>query len=382
MNILFYYRYCRVGGVQTVTHFLANAFQALGHQCVVLYLEGDPTRAKEQLDPRIPLVIANTTNRSKSRQCLIDALRAYQPNVIINQGGHDFDSTKLLVQVLKNRKLPLISVYHNMPGFALNLRKKEPGVIGWISELKHRIDVLRAGWGMRYIYGKSNYFCLLSESFIPLFKAYTRLSHFQKLRVIPNPITVPLPQETELQRKEKEIIYVGRLSPVKRVDRILRIWSNIENDFLDWRLTIIGDGEERGSLEALMKTLHLKRVHFDGMQDPSEYYKRASILLLTSDFEGFGLVILEAMTHQVLPIVYASYPAVYDIISHQQDGIIVEAQKNESLLIEEFAGILRRLMGDPNYLDILRRQAHKKSSKYSIQSIADTWVQLFTSAAN
>jgi hypothetical protein len=269
-----------------------------------------------------------------------------------------------------------------MPGFALNLRKKERGLIGWISRLKHRIDILRTGWGMRYIYKQSNYLCLLSESFIPSFKAYTHLSDYRKLRVIPNPITTVLPKEVELQRKEKEIIYVGRLTPVKRVDRILRIWSNIEKESPDWRLTIIGDGEERGSLEALMKTLHLKRVHFEGMQDPSKYYKRASILLLTSDFEGFGLVILEAMTHQVLPIVYASYPAVYDIISHQQDGMIVEAQKNEGLLIEEFAGILRSLMGDPNYLDLLRQQAHKKSSKYSIQSIADTWMQLFTSAVN
>lgn len=380
MNILFYYRYCRVGGVQTVTHFLANAFQTLGHSCAVFYLEGDPALAQEQLDSSVSLVVANASNRTTSKDSLVRLLKDYQPDVIINQGGHDYIATKLLVQVTEG-KIPFISIYHSMPGFALNLYKREFSLKGFILEFKHRIDRFRAGQAMRYIYNNSKYFALLSESFVPLFKSYAQLNNYDKLSVIPNPITISLPKEGDLQYKEKEVIYVGRLSQVKRIDRILRIWSNIERQYPDWKLTIVGDGECRVKLETLAQNFNLNRVNFEGFKNPKTYYQRASILLLTSDHEGFPLVLAEAMVHRVVPIVYASYSAVYDIIEHQRDGIIVKPQEREDFIIERFVSELKDLMDFPKHLDFLRNQAYDKSHKYSEKAIIGIWKQLFSSLA-
>lgn len=377
MNILFYYRYCRVGGVQTVSHFLANAFQVLGHKCVVYYWEGEATMAKKQLDSAIPLVVPNERGIDTLTKSLSSTFKDYKIDVVINQAGHDRFVTKLLVEANCGR-VPIISVYHNMPGFSLNLYIKKSGITGWFCDLMHRIDVLRIGLGMRYIYRHSEYFVLLSESFIPLFSSYSRLSFCDKLKVIPNPITVACPKEEDLSQKEKEIIYVGRLSKEKRVDRILRIWSNIEKQYPEWRLTIVGDGEERLYLETLAVELGLSRVNFEGIQDASIYYRRASILLLTSDFEGFGLVVIEAMAYQVVPIVYASYPAVYDIIQNQKDGVIIE-KGEEDLVVEEFACKIRFLIESSDHLRFLAKQARNKSLKFSIDKVTDIWMQLFSS---
>ena len=60
----------------------------------------------------------------------------------------------------------------------------------------------------------------------------------------------------------------------------------------------------------MISNLQLKHVKLEGMQYPRQYYERASILLLTSDFEGFGLVIVEGMAFGVIPIAYGSYSAV------------------------------------------------------------------------
>lgn len=128
--------------------------------------------------------------------------------------------------------------------------------------------------------------------------------------------------------KIKEIIYVGRLDFVqKRVYRVIDTWNYLEERFPDWRLTIVGDGEDRENLENHVRCLGLKRVSFEGFQKPIDYYKRASILLLTSDFEGFPLVLAECMSFGVIPAVYNSYSAIGDIIESDKDGVVIPYHK-------------------------------------------------------
>ena len=124
------------------------------------------------------------------------------------------------------------------------------------------------------------------------------------------------PLDVSYVYKTKEIIYVGRLDFVqKRVYRVIDTWNYLEEKFPDWRLTIVGDGGDRDNLEGHVKALGLKHVSFEGFQSPIDYYKRASLLMLTSDFEGFPLVLAECMSFGVVPVVYNSYAAVGDIIS-------------------------------------------------------------------
>lgn len=104
-------------------------------------------------------------------------------------------------------------------------------------------------------------------------------------------------------------------------------WALLEKKYPDWRLTIVGDGVERENIEKQAKALGLKNVSFEGFKSPIEYYKRARILMLTSEYEGFPLVLAECMSFGVVPAVYGSYSAVYDIVNDGVNGIVFPYQK-------------------------------------------------------
>ena len=123
-------------------------------------------------------------------------------------------------------------------------------------------------------------------------------------------------------------------------------------------------------------TLELKHVSFEGFQAPRSYYERASILLLTSEFEGFPLVLAECMSFGVVPAVYGSYSAVYDIIEDGVDGIIIPKTDegfNSSVMAEK----IMNLMNDSDKLNAMALAAIEKSKNYSIDIIYNQWMEVF-----
>lgn len=103
----------------------------------------------------------------------------------------------------------------------------------------------------------------------------------------------------------------------------MRIWEKVEKACPGWHLDIVGDGPDAELLKDSAQKLGLSRIVFHGFQNPGPYYSRASIFCMTSTFEGFGLVLVEAMQHGCVPIAFDSYPAVRDIISHGENGILI-----------------------------------------------------------
>ena len=172
---------------------------------------------------------------------------------------------------------------------------------------------------------------------------------------------------------EKEIIYVGRIEyNQKRTDRVIDIWKELESKYPDWKLTSGGDGEDREDLQKRIDGYGLKRVEITGFVDPIPYYKRASILLLTSEYEGFGLVIAEAMSHGVVPVVYNSFEAAKDLITDGHNGVLVDKPFSDS----GFAEKVNELMDKPDYLNELSENGRIVSAGYSIDRIANEWYQL------
>lgn len=172
---------------------------------------------------------------------------------------------------------------------------------------------------------------------------------------------------------------MGRLDFVqKRIYRVIDTWNYLEERFPDWRLTIVGDGEDRQNLENHVKALGLKRVSFEGFQKPIVYYKRASILLLTSDFEGFPLVLAECMSFGVIPAVYNSYSAVCDIIDDGKDGIVLPYHKN-GYNATEAADMIANIMKDDGKREQMALAAIKKSKEYSAEKIYSEWERIFDS---
>jgi alpha-1,3-mannosyltransferase len=122
-------------------------------------------------------------------------------------------------------------------------------------------------------------------------------------------------------------LYVGRLSKNKRVDRLLEVASYLKKRIPDFRLYIVGDGNERPMLEKKCKDLDLtKNVQFVGEKTGKpllEYYFRSRIFLSASEYEGFGISVIEAMASGCVAIVN-DITAFRNIIADSENGFIID----------------------------------------------------------
>lgn len=141
------------------------------------------------------------------------------------------------------------------------------------------------------------------------------------------------------QPKGREVLYVGRLTPTdKRVDRLLRVWKRVSDDFPGWRLRIVGDGPERDNLEDMSAGMGLERVTFEGFRDPVTYYASASVVAMTSSFEGWPGAMVEALAAGCRPIAFNCGGGMEEILSGGR-GTLVEPFDEEA-----YAGALATLM--------------------------------------
>lgn len=385
-NIFFLLKGLEIGGLEVVTAVLANKFVEEGHQVSVFSFLGGKHSIADRFDARIKLYQQDDYSRSKEnvaklRKVLVDD----KIDIIINQWGLPYTPIKTARKAAKGLDVKIISVYHNAPSFNGRIQKLNIALMGCENLMKRlALRLMRFAFkkvtsrAMAYIYRHSDLFLVLSPSYIEEFKRFTGVSDDRYLQVLTNPITVEHDgYEYAFNEKQKEIIYVGRLDFVqKRVYRVIDTWNYLEERFPDWRLTIVGDGEDRENLENHVKYLGLKRVSFEGFQKPIYYYKRASILLLTSDFEGFPLVLAECMSFGVIPAVYNSYSAVCDIIDDGKDGIVLPYHKN-GYQAEEAAGMIVNIMKDDGKREQMALASIKKSKEYSVEKIYSEWERVF-----
>lgn len=371
-----------------VTAVLANKFVAEGHHVSVFaFLESKHSIA-DRFDKRIKLYGQNDYSVSKENVFkLRKVITDDKIDFIINQWGLPYIPIKTARKATKGMAVKIISVYHNAPSFNGRIQKLNIDLTGCENPIK-RIVLYSMRWafkyvtskGMSYNYKQSDMFLVLSQSYIEEFRQFTRLSDIRRLGVLTNPITVEHEGFCyDFKKKQKEIIYVGRLDFVqKRVYRVIDTWNYLQDQYPDWRLTIVGDGEDRRNLENHVNALGLKRVSFEGFQKPIDYYRRASLLLLTSDFEGFPLVLAECMSFGVIPAVYNSYSAVGDIITDDKDGIVLPYHK-EGYNANEAAGMIANIMKDDGKREQMALAAIKKSKEYSVEKIYQEWERVFHS---
>lgn len=190
-----------------------------------------------------------------------------------------------------------------------------------------------------------------------------------KIHVIPN---YQQPNDHPRLEKEKVVLFVGRLTySDKRVDRLIRVWAEIEPKMPDWKLEIVGDGEEREPLRALADELGLKQVSFEGRQQPQPYYDHAAIQCLTSTIEGWGLVITEAQTNGVVPIAFDCSAGVETLISPSGVNGILVPPFDEA----EFAQQLLRLMEDEDLRLSLQQNVLKR--KYPKEEVCQRYCKLY-----
>lgn len=198
-----------------------------------------------------------------------------------------------------------------------------------------------------------------------------------KFRVFTNPL---LPADNVQYRREKTLLYVGRLTYAdKRVDRLLRIWAKLEPHFPEWRVKIVGEGPESDALKTLSCNLGLERVEFCGYaKDVSAYYGKSEILCLTSFFEGWPMVLIEAQNYGCVPVAFNCSAGVEEILSPDGvNGVLVKPFDED-----EYALRLSELMTDGALRERIRKCAAGNLSRFSIDITVGQWRDALDSLIN
>lgn len=190
------------------------------------------------------------------------------------------------------------------------------------------------------------------------------------LTVIPNPITIE--QGTVSDCSSKQVIAVGRYTYQKGFDLLISAWQIVHKKHPDWTLNIYGGGDNILYQELATKLSLKDTVLCHGtVNDIRKEYVRSSIFVLSSRFEGFGLVLAEAMSVGLASVSFACPCGPRDIIHDGEDGILCENGN-----IQQLAAGICRLIEDEQLRKEMGRKAAQNIQRFSLENIMTQWDDL------
>ena len=358
------------GGIERITYSLSKVLETdYQYGCFFWDLEtgGDVQHVESLIcEQHIEIIVAQGANKRISR--LLPSLRMFANQM--------------------DWKVSLLFVFHSNPG--VELATMDYGCL--LDRILHKQDLsanlkqlawqiflplLRKGM-LRHLakkyrapYEIADKVVLLSEKFIPDYCSIAGCDT-TKMAAIPNMLSFPLEQYYPCD-KEKTVLVVSRMEErQKRMKMVMRIWKEVENQ--GWDLKIVGVGEDFDYYKRLAERWHLQNISFEGRQNPLPYYQSASIFLMTSAFEGWGLTLTEAQQCGCVPVVFNTYASLTDIIEHDRNGLIVEEGD-----VCQYVSALRTLMHDDALRQRLAQHAAEDCLRYTPQKVATRWDALFKS---
>lgn len=175
--------------------------------------------------------------------------------------------------------------------------------------------------------------------------------------------------------RSKSVIFVGRYSYQKDIRTLLKIWEQVHQRHPDWSLHIFGGyGDEQETLPSLIQRMGENIVVHEPTSTIFEEYLRSSMLLMTSRYEPFGLVLPEAMSCG-LPVVAFDCPyGPADIITHEIDGFLVPERD-----VNRYVEYVCQLIENPELRQTMGAAGIKASQRYQTDRIMPQWQKLFVS---
>lgn len=381
MNVLFYYNLTMNpvhGGIAQVSLRLGEYLRKKGN--IIYYL----SKSKTSDSLSNWQFYLSGSSVQENEVYFENFIRFHKIQIVVNQNGISPRSNEAVVWAHKIG-VPVVTVIHNslfgMYGITnhfgrLRLVLRNLGLFDCVQFMLFKFFKCKYGRYYKQQVKLSTRVVLLSDKFIPeycYFSGIQRSMAASKIMAIPNPIELPVTMNN-FNEKYKEVLYVGRLSPEKQVDLLLDIWARVQPNFTEWRLIIVGDGMEREFLKEKVSKLHIEHVYFEGFRRPDDYYRRASLFCMTSAYEGFGMVLTEAMSYGTVPLAFNSFANVSDIIDDGKNGLLVTP-----FSIDEYVEKLSELMRDSNIRREMSERAIEKSKMFSLERICQYWSNLFHS---
>lgn len=202
--------------------------------------------------------------------------------------------------------------------------------------------------------------------------AASEWTEVKNIIMIPDPL--PIKVESCSTRSSKRVITIGRYSYEKGYDLLLKVWSIVEKKLSDWQLDIFAMGDPTPYVK-MMDDLSIdkKRCHLNSsVVDVEDEYMKSSILVQPSRTEGFGLVIVEAMSCGLPVVSFDCENGPRSVITNGEDGFLIPPFD-----VEMFANSLMRLMSDDDLRKSMGEKGKQNSQRYDIDIVGQQWKQLF-----
>lgn len=358
-SILFYFNSMTpAGGIERVIATLANKFS---EELSVTILVKDNAYSHYPLNDKIKLVsldneIKFNMNNKFSR--------------IVEAGKNLFSSQSKLKEFFKNNKFDFYYVAHPLNALEMHMAR---GIDDKVIVTEHGgIDA----YNLPYKQIKSWLYPKAKKYVVPT-KTDTKLYQNLNLPAVYIPHFRSNLDYTKSPQNKKIAITIGRMTEAKRQWILIDLWDKIvhSHDIKDWQLQIVGDGNLKESYITKIKELNLQDyVHIlPPRRDVEVYYNEASFFLLTSHSEGFGMVILEAMSFGVPCISYDCPAGPRDMINHNKNGFLVDFDNFEAL--ENYT---LEMIKDHQLMTNFGNQAYVDSNNWNDTNILKEWNKILS----
>lgn len=293
--------------------------------------------------------------RKEHKRKLTALLLKEKPDIVVSL----YPSESSFIPDIKDGSRKVLEL-HYCKFFRLQYGRR--GLLGWIDKLRTRQD--------EQIVRRFDKFVVLTNED----RGYW--GNLPNIEVIPN--AAMHVSDTYSDVMNKRVIAVGRLDYQKGFDRLIQAWQLVQHTgkFTDWKLDIFGQGEWREMLQQMIDKAELQNtvcLNRPTKQIGEEYVK-SDMLVMSSNYEGFPMVMIEAMACG-LPVVSFDYKCgPKDIIQTGINGLLVPNGD-----IQALADAMMKVMEDEAYRKMLSLNARKVVDTYSEQAVMSQWIRLFTS---
>jgi len=389
LHVAIVHRRFALGGAEEVSRQTACLFSELGIHTHFFAETHIATEWALPADPLIDLSLLPQGMRLWTKECALYLVRAFKERGV---------KVLIIPIALRNDYLPLIRaagikiIYwcHSSPLWELIDRRERASYKAhhpWYKNLysltlrRLRLaltsaDKLRTRY--RDLVRQVDCLISLTPEYVQEFVSALGLNDDEASRfaVMPNMAFLPKHQPIPAKDRPKKILFVGRLSYAdKRPDRVLQIWEKVCQYLPDWEVEIYGKGSEEKFLRRMIQQKQLPRITLKGyIADATAVYASGAILMMTSTYEGWGLVLSEAQASGVVPIAFDSSAGIRELIGKDSTYGCLVAPFD----LDAYAAQLRRLCQDVELRSRLSQAAQTHCLDYSPERIRSRWEEIFS----
>lgn len=357
------------GGVERVVVDKMNYLAAQGHHITLVTYEQGPHPCVYQLDQRVSHVDLNCRYFTIYRYGLpMRLLKLWQLTRRFRQQFHQF---------VREQQPDVVVAVSNAVDFIQQIVSapcgkkvvEAHGAYPAIMQSATLWDRYKKAM-FRKAVGKAHLVVTLTQSDKPYWQR-----HIHNVQVVPNPVNFYCESIEGFERKEGRILCVARLDAQKRVDRLIDAFALIAPRYPSWYVDVYGDGTDHEALKNQITRLHLEgRVHLNPATiHIKQEFQTSQFLVLSSDCEGFGLVITESMACGT-PVVSTDCPfGPAEIISNGVDGLLSKVE------VADLASKMEWMITHDEERRQMGIRAHQSVARYRKETVMKEWENAYLS---